>query len=93
MLGWIPNYHTVCPTELAPTFGFNNSTPRPGIITQFFFLEPCEHGHWFFTLKMAEIGRIEFFFSICNFFFRFSKNPVILSIPDAHFFKIYIFYS
>ena len=32
--------NTVCPTEFAPTFGFNNSTPRPGIISQFFSWHP-----------------------------------------------------
>ena len=84
--------HTVCLTELLPTGRFNNSTPRPGISPSF-FPGTLRASTPVFNGQNGTERLCKKFFSIWNFFFQFSKNPLIISIPPAHFFKIILFYS
>ena len=86
-------FYTVCLTELQPTFGFNNSTHRPGINPQSFSQPPCEHREWFFSVKRWKSGGVKIFLAYTTFSSSFDKPLLILSIPGANFFKIILFYS
>ena len=85
--------NTVCLTELYTFSIFSNSSIRPDIGPQFFFLEGCEHRERGFSAQLAKMAQIKIFLASGTFFSSFWKTLQSLSIPLANFFKINIFYS